>query len=351
MNQRGRWLIYAAGAAAGAAALLVVVAAAATAWLWREPAALDELPWPIADATAEVGGDAVTVTWFGISTLLFDDGDTQILIDGTFTRPRLVDLALFRKLRSDIAKINYALDEFRIDRLAAIVPVQSHIDHAIDVGNVANRTTAVILGSESTANIARGANVPVDQYQILASGEIRHFGDFTIKLIESAHAPIGPSEAGWFPGVIDEPLEQPARVWAWRGDAALTILIEHPQGTALVQGSAGFVPGRLAEVTADVALLSVAGLASLGAEHTERYWSETITATGARQVFALHFDDFTRPFGEVRLPPAIVDDVTEAARWLDAAAANDEITVQRLPFGIPIALFAIPAASPGGASP
>ena len=68
--------------------------------------------------------------------------------------------------------------EFRIDRLAAIIPVHSHYDHAMDVGIVANRSSAVVLGSESTANIARGANLPVDQYQILANGETRKFDLF-----------------------------------------------------------------------------------------------------------------------------------------------------------------------------
>ena len=197
------------------------------------------------------------------------------------------------------------MDEFRIQRLAAIIPVHSHFDHVMDAGNVANRSTAVILGSESTANVARGANVPVDQYQILASGEKRHFGDFTITLIGSAHAPIGPGDQGWFSGIINEPLEQPARAWSWRGGTATSILIEHPDGSALVQGSAGFIEGRLAGVNADVALISVAGLASLGEDYTRRYWQETVTATGADRVLAIHFDDFTKPFGDIQLFPDV----------------------------------------------
>lgn len=334
MTKAFRWTAYAV------AGVLIVLAlgSATTAWLWRKRAPLSELPWPVAETLADAEG-SVTVTWLGITTLLFDDGETQILIDGTFTRLSALDIALQRKVRSDIATINYAMDEFRIERLAAIIPVHSHVDHAIDAGNVANRSTAVILGSESTANIARGADVPVDQYQILANGETRHFGDFKITLIESAHAPIGPGDQGWFSGVIDEPLQQPARVWSWRGGTAASILVEHPSGSTLVQGSAGFVEGQLAALKADVALISVAGLASLGREYTLRYWQETVAATGAHRVFAIHFDDFTQPFGEIRLFPDIADNVVDSSAWINEIASENDVQVRRPPFGVPITLY------------
>ena len=131
------------------------------------------------------------MTWLGITTLLFDDGETQILVDGTFSRPGLFDLLSQRRIYSDAATINAALAEFRINRLAAIIPVHSHFDNAMDAGFVANRTEAVVLGSESTANIASGAGVPVSQYQILAVGESRQFGQFAIKLIESRRSAVG----------------------------------------------------------------------------------------------------------------------------------------------------------------
>lgn len=334
MSRAFRWTAY----AVAGVLIALTLGAATTAWLWRERAPLSELPWPVA-ATSAVADGSVTVTWLGITTLLFDDGETQILIDGTFTRLSPLDIALQRKVRSDIATINYALDEFHIERLAAIIPVHSHFDHAIDAGNVANRSTAVILGSESTANIARGADVPVAQYQILASGETRHFGDFTITLIESTHAPIGPGNQGWFSGVIDEPLEQPARTWSWRGGAAASVLIDHPSGSTLVQGSAGFIEGQLTGMNADVALISVAGLASLGKDYTLRYWQETVAATGARRVFAIHFDDFTEPLGEIRLFPDIVDKVVDSAHWINEIADDDDVRVRRPPFGVPITLY------------
>ena len=37
-------------------------------------------------------------------------------------------------VRKDVHYINYVMDEYRMRRLAAIIPVHSHWDHAIDVG-------------------------------------------------------------------------------------------------------------------------------------------------------------------------------------------------------------------------
>ena len=329
-----RWATYGVGALLS----LVAIAAATMTWLWQDRNSLSDLSWPVAESSRD-GDGAVTVTWLGISTLLFDDGETQILTDGTFTRLRISDFLLLRPVRSDIASINYALDEFRINHLATIIPLHSHFDHAMDVGNVANRTTAVILGSESTANIARGANVPVDQYQILASGESRHFGDFTVTLIESVHAPLGPSGSGWFPGIIDAPLTQPAPITAWQCGAVYSLLINHPRGNTLVQGSAGITEGLLSDHKADVVMLGVGGLATLGKEHTQNYWQETVIATGADQVFAIHFDDYTRPFGDVSLFPDIADNVVQAASWIDEFATRDGVIVQRPPFGLPVTLY------------
>ncbi|MCH7853121.1 MAG: MBL fold metallo-hydrolase [Proteobacteria bacterium] len=334
MTKWFRWVAY----AAFGMLTIAVIAFVTITWLWQNRAPLSDLGWPVAESAQDADG-AVTVTWLGISTLLFDDGETQILTDGTFTRLSLNDFLLLRPVRSNIANINYALDEFHINHLATIIPLHSHFDHAMDVGNVANRTTAVVLGSESTANIARGANVPVDQYQILASGESRTFGDFTVTLIETVHAPLGPGGSGWFSGIIDVPLVQPAWIPAWQGGAVYSLLVSHPRGTTLVQASAGISEGLLASHHADVVMLSVAGLASLGKEHTQQYWQETVTATGADRVYAIHFDDFTRPFGEVALFPNIADNVTQAAQWIDECADRDEIVVQRPPFGIPITLY------------
>jgi L-ascorbate metabolism protein UlaG (beta-lactamase superfamily) len=320
---------------------LLLVLILVLVWLWQKRHAVDDIGWPTAASVFETT-DLVTVTWLGTSTLLFDDQETQVLIDGNFTRLSPWQIALFLPVSSDVATINYALAEFEINRLAAIVPVHSHFDHAMDVGHVANRTSAVILGSESTTNIARGAQVPVDQFQALAEGETRQFGDFTIRLLASRHAPVKPGGDGpWFPGTIDEPLSQPASVNAWKEGMVWSIFISHPRGTTLVQGSGGYIEGKLQGESADVVMLGLGGLARLGKEYVATYWSETVPATGATRIIAVHHDDFTAPFGEVRLFPDIADKVVTTTGWIDEIVEESgaEVTIELPPFGQPIPLY------------
>lgn len=331
-----RWTLLIACLLAVSLALVV----AFLGWKWRDRPQLTALDWPVAEAANDVA-DRVTVTWLGITTLLFDDGETQILTDGAFSRLNLFEILALRPVYSDIDVINHALSKYRMDRVAAIVPLHSHFDHAMDVGHVANRTAAVVLGSESTANIARGAGVPVSQYQILASGESRRFGDFTITLIASRHAPLGAGGKIPFPGTIDEPLEQPARVTDWHEGGTWSVLISHPQGDVLVQGSGGFLRGALPAGGADVVMLGVAGLSRLGGEYVERYWEETVARTGATRVYPVHYEDFTQPFGKIRPLPYIVDDLSATAAWLNelSAGAEPRVEISLLRFGQPVDVF------------
>jgi L-ascorbate metabolism protein UlaG (beta-lactamase superfamily) len=297
-------------------AAVLIVATSGLAWLWHDRASLDEIDWTPYPAI-EPSIDAVTMTWLGVTTLLFDDGETQLLVDGFFSRPSLPDVLLGRPVTSDAATINYVLDEYRMRRLAAIIPTQSHYDHAMDVGAIANRGSATVVGSASTANIARGAGVPEDQILVAAAGEPYTFGLFTVTLFEMPHAPIGWGGSVPVDGTIDKPLEQPAPVWAYRVGEVYSILIEHPHGTTLVHSSGGFSDGALTGVHADIVMLGIGLVEGLGRDYTEKYWQATVTTTGAAHVFPFHFDDYTQPFGEIVPYPRVLDNLITMSRWLE----------------------------------
>ncbi len=324
---------------------ILIVGIAALVLMWRDRLQLADIELRPAPVEAQ-RSDTVTATWFGVSTLLFDDGQTQILIDGFISRPTLSDILLQRPVDSDAAMINYALNEYRLGRLAAIIPVHSHFDHAMDIGAIANRSSASILGSESTAHIARGAGVPDDQIVVVSSGAEYSFGDFSVKLIDSVHGPVGWRGQIPLAGSIDEPLIPPAPVVAWRAGRSYSIVISHPLGTTIVQGSAGFTEGALDEIQADVVMLGVGLLESLGRDYAQGYWQALVTTTGAQLVFPIHFDDYTKPHGEIELMPKVLDNFAITVQWLEEfKAASDVDTQLFMPvFGQPIVLY--PAESP-----
>jgi len=328
-----------------AVAAVVIVGSVAAVWLWRDRASLEDIAWQPYPAI-EPSLDAVTVTWLGVTTLLFDDGETQILIDGFFSRPSLADIIFDRSVQSDAATINYVLDQYRMRRLAAVIPAHSHFDHAMDIGAIGNRSSASILGSETSAQIARGAGVPEDQIIVSTSGNEYTFGRFTITMIDSSHAPIGWGGSVPFAGTVDEPLSTPAPISAWREGKSYSIVIAHPYGTTIVQGSAGFLEGALEGVKTDVVMLGVGLLEGLGRKYAEQYWQALVSTTGAAHVIPIHFDDYTKPFGEILLYPRALDDFIETAAWFEEFSATwDSDTRLHLPeFGKPVVLY--PQVSP-----
>ncbi len=326
-----------------AAALSGVLLAIVLTFLINDRPDIDTVEFLPVDDMAEPMPGVVTMTWLGVGTLLFDDGDTQILIDGFVSRPSLGDIVFRRPVSNDIPLINQVMLDYEMERIAAIIPVHSHFDHAMDIGAIANRSSASIMGTESTANIARGSGVPEDQVLVAEAGMEYTFGEFRVTLLRSLHAPTGWRGATPLAGTINEPLELPAPVQEWREGGSFSIVIAHPQGTALVHGSAGFSARELEQLQADVVVMSVAQLKSLGRNYAERYWQTLVTSTGAHRVLPIHFDDLTAPFGEIRLPPRIVDNFPEAARWLAEFRQtwDQDVNIIMPAFGEPIAIYSV----------
>ena len=130
-------------------------------------------------------------------------------------------------------------------------------------------------------------------------------------------------------------------------DEAYTIGVGHPRGRTVVQGSSGFVEEALEDVRADLVLLCSYGLSSLGRDYAERYWQETVTTTGAKAVVPMHFDDFTRPFGEVVPFPRVLDDIENTATWFESFRDtwDTDVKLFKPEFGRPIAIQPPPPSS------
>jgi L-ascorbate metabolism protein UlaG (beta-lactamase superfamily) len=264
----------------------------------------------------------LTATFLGVATVLFDDGASAILTDGFFSRPGLAQV-LTKRIAPDRHRIVGCLARAGIDRLDAVLPVHSHYDHVLDSALVADRTGALLVGGESSANVGRGHGLPRERIVVATPGAPIEIGAFTAVLIESEHCP--PDR---YPGVIAEPLRPPARASAYRCGEAWSILLSHrPTGrSALVQGSAGFVPGALRDRQADVAYLGVGQLGVRPEEEIRQYWRETVAAVGARRVVLIHWDDFFHPLTEPLRPvPYAFDDLDATMRVLGGLAAEDGV--------------------------
>ncbi|OBI51802.1 MBL fold metallo-hydrolase [Mycobacterium kyorinense] len=266
----------------------------------------------------------LTVTWMGVSTLLFDDGSAALMTDGYFSRPSLTQVAL-RKVSPSPARVDGCLARAQVSRLAAVVPVHTHIDHALDSALVADRTGAQLVGGESAANVGRGYGLAEDRLMVATPGTPIALDPFEITLIESHHCP--PDR---FPGAITAPVVPPVKASAYRCGEAWSTFVQHrPSGRrALIQGSAGFVKGALAGQRADVVYLGVGQLGLQPQTYLVDYWTETVRAVGARRVVLIHWDDFFRPLSKpLRAFPYAVDDLDASMRVLDKLAAQDGVAL------------------------
>ncbi|MEU7930439.1 MULTISPECIES: MBL fold metallo-hydrolase [Micromonospora] len=276
--------------------------------------------------------EGFSVTFLGTASLLFDDGDTAVLTDGFFSRPSLLRVAL-RKLAPDDARIDSALTRLGLEhdeggrRLAAVVPVHTHFDHVLDSATVALRTGAVLTGGRSAAWVGRGAGLTDDRIQVVTPREPVTRGPFTLTFVKSTHCP--PDR---FPGAITAPVVPPARASAYRCGEAWSVLVAHTSGrTALVQGSAGYLPGALDGCRADVVYLGVGQLGVQDEQYLRAYWNQTVRAVGARRVVLVHWDDFFRPLDQpLRALPYAGDDLDRTMRVLVRLADHDRIPL-RLP--------------------
>jgi L-ascorbate metabolism protein UlaG (beta-lactamase superfamily) len=296
----------------------------------------------LANAAGSPPGPRVVVSFLGVTTLLISDGETSLMTDGFFTRPRKTSVLLGR-IAPDPDRIARSLERAGVRGLAAVFPVHSHYDHAMDSPEVARRTGAMLVGSESTANIGRGAALPEGQIRVVTPGEPMDFGAFTVTVIPSQHFPHGMAM-----GEITSPLVPPAGALEYLEGGSFSLLIEHPAGALLVQGSAGWQEGELAGRHADVVLLGIGGLGTRDDAYRESYWREVVAAVGPRCVIPIHWDDFTLPLDQPLAPsPRILDDVPLSLDFVVRKATAGGAGVGLLPVWEPVQLLGEGAASCG----
>ncbi|MDH3201504.1 MAG: MBL fold metallo-hydrolase [Myxococcales bacterium] len=328
------------------AAVLVTVLALAGYFLGTYQAPPVDPAWAV-EGSNEVPEGAVTVRYTGTATLVFSDGDTTWMTDGWFSRPGPLTL-LYGQIEPDLDAIDKGLERNLVSRLSAVFPVHSHYDHAMDAPEVAKRTGAVLLGSESTANIGRGWGLREEQIRVVRDREPIQLGKFTVTPIESKHFQFpDPKMAARALGdpKIATPLRPPVGAFDYKLGKAYALHVAHPMGTWLIQGSAGFIEGGLEGYDADVVFLGVGALGSQTDAYRENYWRETVQRTNPSRVIPIHWDSLTGPIeapftGPVRAAAFFTKGSDKTLKFLkDKHATNPNIEFVTLPRYDVVVLF------------
>jgi L-ascorbate metabolism protein UlaG (beta-lactamase superfamily) len=284
----------------------------------------------LAIATAPPRAGELRVRFMGVTTLLFDDGRHAVMIDGFFSRPGLARMAT-GKIEPDLERIDEALARAEVTRLDAVLTAHSHHDHAMDSAAVVKRwPKALLIGSRSTANIGRGADIPKARIRTVRGGEAYCFGDFTVTVLASRHA-----FPNLIPGRIGEALRPPAHVTRYREGGSFSFIVEHRGRSFLIHPSAGSVPGLMAGVRADVVFLGIGGLGRRSAGSIRDYWREIVRPAEAGLVIPIHWDDFTKPLGRGLEPGAGFE---RTMKVITGLAKDEGRSVRLMPLFGPVAL-------------
>jgi len=265
----------------------------------------------------------VAVTFFGSSTLLIDDGETQVFIDGFVTRSKHRYL---RKIAPSEQQILDVLTKHEIcpnpqnrkiasrpaycsgqpgRGLSIVIPVHAHYDHALDSSYIAAWTGARLVADPSIeatvkatqqhpweASLDWGAVKFVPPF----SGDDANVsipipaGKFRITLLRSRHLENPLSSLA--SKVTSDKLELPAHLWEFGEGTNLSVRIEHQGRSMLIVPSSGpFVqepaPGSL---KSDVVFMGVGGLGWKPVGKRKAYWHSLLQATDAKRVIPIHWD-------------------------------------------------------------
>ncbi|ENW26024.1 hypothetical protein F925_00501 [Acinetobacter lwoffii NCTC 5866 = CIP 64.10 = NIPH 512] len=263
----------------------------------------------------------LTVKFFGVSTLLLDDGQDQILIDGFFSRPSLWQV-ISQPVQSDRALLEQLLQAHELSRSKAILVSHSHYDHVLDLPALLEMLPGTaVVGSATSLNIAR-ANPKVNpqQLQPVKPGHVQQWGHFQITAIPSQHTP--PTAVNDDLGEeLLQPLTLPAKFSDFKEGGSFDYLIEHAGHKILVKASTGFIPGQFKNLQVDTLFLGIAQLSRQSPAYQQQYLAETLHMLKPKVVIPIHWDDFFQPLSQpLQFLPRIADDTPKSLRLLIQAA-------------------------------
>ena len=230
------------------------------------------------------------VTFFGTTTLLFDDGRDQILFDCHFTRPSLAKY-IGGSEQTDTVLADRMLKLHHIDRLKAIFVSHTHHDHVMDVPYVANKTGALVYGSSSAMNVCRGGKVNEDQLIEFHEEDSFEVGGYKIKVIKSLHSKptILNNDLGQ---TIDEPLPPTAKLRDYKEGGSYDFIVEAQGKKYIIRPSFNYIEHQLDGYDCDVLFLGVAGLAKADEETERKFFAETVEKVRPQLIIPLHWDNF-----------------------------------------------------------
>ena len=219
------------------------------------------------DHSSAASGE-IRLTYLGQAGYEITDGKTVILVDPVITMIKLrrdttpanLSVLVQNEIKSILTPDAEGIDS-KIKRADYILITHGHYDHLLDAPYISKKTGAIIIGHETTANIARAYDVPHDKLLIVRGGEDFDFGAFSLKVIPSIHTavahkfyysdPIASQLGGYAPKGLKAPLH--GSDFAEGGD--LMYLLRMAGHQVLIMGSMNYIEREVEGLRPDIAIV------------------------------------------------------------------------------------------------
>ncbi|MCC7079347.1 MAG: MBL fold metallo-hydrolase [Burkholderiales bacterium] len=254
-------------------------------------------------------GLRLRLTHYGAAAWSVTDGKTRLLIDPFFSRIRYADKGFGTSTPSaapgDTRPIfgpndtlapdaaTRALIDRHIEHANYIFTSHSHFNHCMDMPYIARKTGATVLGSESTANIARAHGIPEEQIITVKGGEDFEFGAFSVRVIPSLHSAL--SGKHYFDsGTVPRDIRAPMRLVDYVEGNTLAYFIRMGEQRVIVFCSMNYIEREIADLRPTAALIP----AAKARLEIHDYTGRLLRALGLPPVvIATHWDVQSWPYG------------------------------------------------------
>jgi L-ascorbate metabolism protein UlaG (beta-lactamase superfamily) len=199
--------------------------------------------------------EPVTITYLGNAGWQIEAAHKTILVDPFLSEfgPEPDSHEADPILKPDQAQI-----DAHIHKADYILITHGHSDHMLDAPYISNKTGAVIICTQSHANIARAYGVPEERLIVVLGGEDYQFEGFSLRILPSIHSPLWNKRYNnhtEYTGNTPAGLKAPLHESMYMEGGSLAYLLRIGGHEIFIHGSMNYVENQIKGLRPEIAVI------------------------------------------------------------------------------------------------